>query len=160
LQQPLRRAAAAALVIAAAALSGCGATGAKPDPVPIGTAPTSTKPAPPHLPAHYSSSAIFVLDLTDHATIRPATLDFASNGTLEHVQWSSWGGSAVEGHGSAVVRICSPSCVAGHTATYPATIQLSSRQSCFGAHFYGDAYVVADTPKGKVRYASFIRDPC
>lgn len=162
MQQPLRSfaTAAAAFAIAAVALPGCGASGAKPDPVPIGTAPISQKPAPPHLPAHHPASAIFVLDLTDRATVQPATLQFASNGELERMRWSGWGGPVVNGHGTAVVRICTPSCVKGHTATYPATITLSSRQSCFGAHFYGDSSVVADTQRGRVRYASFIRNPC
>jgi len=58
------------------------------------------------------------------------------------------------------VRICSPSCVDGHTAAYPVTVTLSSRKSCFGAHFYGDSSVIADTRHGRQRLASFIRNPC
>lgn len=155
-----RFAAATAAAIAAAALSGCGPSASAPDPTPISTVPTEHRPAPPHLPAHHPADAMFVLDLTDRATIQPTTVYFAEHATLERMQWSHWGAAVAAGHGIAAVRICTPSCVDGHTARYPATVTLSHRTSCFGAHFYGNSSIVADTRRGPWQLASFIRNPC
>lgn len=152
--------AATAAVIAAAALSGCGPSASAPDPTPVSAVPTEHRPAPPHLPAHHPAGAVFVLDLTDHATVEPTTVDFALHGTLMHMQWSNWGAAVADGHGTAAVRICTPSCVDGHTALYPATVTLSHRTYCFGAHFYGDSSIVAETRRGPWQLASFIRNPC
>lgn len=153
-------AAAAAAVFTAAVLSACGSSASAPDPTPVSTIPTEHKPAPPHLPAHDLAGKVFVLDLTDRAAIQPTTVDFALHGTLERMQWSHWGAAVTDGHGTAAVRICTPSCVAGHTAFYPATVTLSHRAPCFGTRFYGDSSIVAETRRGPMRLASFIRNPC
>ena len=155
-----RFAAATAAVIALAALSGCGPGASAPDPTPVSSVPTEHKPAPPILPAHHPPGAIFVIDLTDRATVQPAMVDFALHGTLERIQWSNWGAAVAGGRGTALLRICTPDCVDGHTASYPATVTLSHRASCFGAHFYGDSSIVIDTARGRETLASFIRNPC
>ena len=161
MQRSVSRFAAAAAVALATVLAGCGPSASAPDPTPISTVPQQhSKPAPPHLPAHHSPGAVFVLDLTDSATIQPTTVDFALHGTLLHMRWSNWGAAVTKGQGTAVIRICTPSCVAGHSASYPATVTLTSRTSCFGAHFYADSSIVIDTSRGRQKLASFIRNPC
>ena len=160
MQRSVSRFAAAAAVVLAAALTGCGPTASAPDPKPISTLPTDHKPAPPQLPAHHPSGAVFVLDLTDRAALRPPTVEFALHGTLERMQWHNWGGAVAQGRGTARLRICNPDCVDGHTASYPATVTLSHRVSCFGAHFYGDSSIVIDTARRRQTLASFIRNPC
>lgn len=152
--------AAAAVAIAAVALCACGASGSRPDPTPISTNPGKFVPAPPRLPAHHSVGAVFVLDLTNKATLRPATVAYASNGTLEHMQWSSWGGAVASGQGTVAIRGCNPSCASGRTVTFPVTATLSHPASCFGAHFYGASSLVAKTPHGPWRLTSYIRNPC
>lgn len=150
----------AALV--AAAVAGCGgsAGASRPDPKPVKLSSGPSRPVSPRFPGGRPAGAIFVVDLTNNAAVRPATLAFASNGTLTKLQWSGWGGSAADGHGTAVLRVCTPSCVQGHSVSYPVTVHLSSPASCFGAHFYGDSSVVVDMPRGRERLASFIRNPC
>jgi hypothetical protein len=152
--------AAAAVAIVAAAVCGCGASAARPDPTPVSTMPTEHVPAPPHLPADHPAGATFVLDLTDQAAVQPATVDFEEHGTLEDMHWSHWGAAVADGHGKALVRVCNPSCVGGYTVSYPVTVTLSNRASCFGARFYGDSSIVADTRRGPYRLDSFIRNPC
>jgi hypothetical protein len=160
MQRSVSTFAAAAAVVIATSVAGCGPSASAPDPVPVSTVPTAHKPAPPHVPAQHPAGAVFVLDITDHATLRPTTVDFASNATLVRMQWSHWGGAVADGHGTAAVRICTPSCVDGHTVEYPATVTLSHPASCFGAHFYGDSSIVAETRRGPRRLVSFIRNPC
>lgn len=160
MQGSVSRFAAVAAVAVAAVLAGCGPTASAPDPKPISTVPTKHTPAPPHLPTHHAAGAIFVLDLTDSATVRPSQIDFALHGTLKRMQWHSWGGAVADGRGTALLRICTPDCVSGHTASYPAAVTLSHPASCFGAHFYGDSSIVIDTSRGRQKLASFIRNPC
>lgn len=160
MQRSVSRFVAAVGVVLATAVAGCGPSASAPDPVPVSTVPTGHKPAPPHLPAHHPAGAVFVLDITDQATLRPATVDFASNATLVRMQWSQWGGAVADGHGTAAVRICTPSCVTGHTVEYPATVTLSHPASCYGARFYGVSSIVAETRRGPRRLTSFIRNPC
>ena len=151
----------AAGAIAAAALCACGASGSRPDPTPISTnPPTKFVPAPPRLPAHHPAGAVFVLDLTNIAAIRPATVAVASNSTLEQMQWGTWGSAVASGHGTAAIRDCNPSCAAGRTGTYPVTVSLSHPVSCYGAHFYIDASIVAETKRGPAQLVSYLRNPC
>lgn len=160
MQRSVTRFAAPAAVVLAAVLAGCGPTASAPDPKPVSSVPTEHNPAAPQLPAHHPPGAVFVLDLTDRAAVRPSTVEFASHGTLERMQWRNWGGSVADGRGTAQVRICTPDCVHGHTASYPATVSLGHPASCFGAHFYGDSSIVVDTTRGRQKLASFIRNPC
>jgi hypothetical protein len=155
-----RSAALVAAAGAAMALSACGASASRPDPTPVTAIVNEHKPAPPHLPAHHAASAVFVLDLTDHATVRPATLFPSADGTLEHMQWSNWGAAVTSGHGTAVLRICTPSCVKGYIVSYPVTVTLSHPSSCFGAHFYAASSLVAETKHGPWRLISYLRNPC
>ena len=156
----MSRFAAVVAVLLAATAAGCGPTASASDPTPVATVATAPKPASPQLPAHHPPGAVFVLDLTDRAAIRPTTVEFALHGTLERMQWRNWGGAVADGHGRALLRICTPDCVHGHTASYPATVTLSHDTSCFGAHFYGDSSIVIDTARGRQKLASFIRNPC
>jgi len=160
MQRPLSTLAAAAAVALATSLAGCGPTASAPDPTPVNDVPISHNPAPPRLPAHHTAGAIFVLDLTDQATVRPATVSIASHATLERMVWRGWGGPVADGRGTASLRVCSPNCVNGYTVSYPVSATVSHPASCFGARFYGDSSIVAETRRGPMRLASFIRNPC
>jgi hypothetical protein len=160
MQRSVSRFAAGAAVVLATAVAGCGPSASAPNPIPVSAVTNEHKPAPPHLPAHHAADALFVLDLSDQAAVQPATVDFESNGRLERMRWSHWGAPVTNGHGTLALRDCTPSCVGGHTVDYPVTVTLSHPASCFGAHFYGDSVVVAETSRGRQRLPSFIRNPC
>lgn len=160
MQRSVSAFAAATAVAFATAVAGCGPSASAPNPTPVSALTSHHKPAPPHMPAQHPAGAVFVLDLTDQAAVQPATVDFASNATLEDMRWSHWGGGVANGRGTVALRDCTPSCVNGHTVKYPVTVTLSHPASCFGAHFYGDSVIVAETARGPQRLPSFIRNPC
>ena len=151
----------AAVVLLVAALAGCGASaGARPDPKPLATPVIHYDPTPPRLPAGRPPGVLYVVDLTNAGAVKPATVAFASDGTLLRLQWSRWGGSPAVAHGTAVVRLCQPDCATGQVVQYPATVTLSGVKACDRARFYVDASVVAETRRGPWHLGSFIRNPC
>jgi hypothetical protein len=151
----------AAVALFAGLIAGCGASaGARPDPKPVSTPLIHYHPTPPRLPAGHTPGTLYVVDLTNVGAVKPAKVAFASDATLLHVQWSSWGGSAAVGHGTAVVRLCQPDCATGRIVPYPATVKLSGVKSCDHARFYVDSSVVADTRRGPWHLGSFMRNPC
>jgi hypothetical protein len=151
---------AAAVAIAVAALAGCGASASRPDPTPVSTNPTKFVAGPPRLPAHHPAGAVYVLDLTDLAAVQPTTVQFQEHDWLQHMQWTRWGAAVADGHGTVSIRVCNPSCVSGYTVTYPATVTLSHRVSCFGADFYVASSIIAETRRGPSPVPSLIRNPC
>ncbi len=151
----------ALLLIAAVAVAGCGGSaGARPVPKPLTVSVVPYRQAPPQLPAGHRPGALYVLDLTNIGHMQPATLQFASDGTLLHLQWSSWGGSEAVAHGTALLRTCKPDCATSPLVSYPGTVKLSGLKTCDGARFYTDSSVVAETKNGPWRLASFMRNPC
>jgi hypothetical protein len=151
----------ALLLAAAVAIAGCGASaGARPVPKPLTVSVVPYKQAPPQLPAGHPPGALYVLDLTNIGHVKPATLNFASDGTLLHLQWSSWGGPVAVAHGTALLRTCKPDCATGPLVSYPGTVKLSGLKACDHARFYVDSSVVAETRNGPWRLASFMRNPC
>jgi hypothetical protein len=154
-------AALALLLAAAVAIAGCGGSaGARPVPKPLTVAVVPYKQAPPQLPAGHPRGALYVLDLTNIGHIKPATLNFASDGILKDLRWSSWGGSVAVAHGTAVLRSCKPDCATGPLISYPGTVKLSGLKACDNARFYVASSVVAETKKGPWRLASFMKNPC
>jgi hypothetical protein len=150
------------LVLAALALAGCGSAAAsRPDAKPVAQVSVpSFHPPPPKLPAGHAPGALYVLDLSNTGKTEPAALDFASDGVLLHLRWSSWGGSVAVAHGTALLRDCHPDCATGRLVPYPGTVKLSGLESCYDAHFYVDSSVVAETTNGPWRLASFMLNPC
>jgi hypothetical protein len=159
----LRATSCAALVLVAAALTaGCGASasGAGTNATPIKLQVVPYKPTPPQLPPGHPPGAIYVLDLTNRPAMEPATLDFASDGSLLHVKWSGWGQPVAVGHGVVEVRECQPNCATGQLVSYPGTVKLTGLTSCYNARFYVDSSVVAEPRSGPWQLASFMRNPC
>ncbi len=149
-----------ALAITAVGVAGCGGAGPTTVHLVRAGALVPGHPAPPILPASRPAGSILALGVTDVAAIRPSRVDFASDGTLVRVRWTGWGSAMAVGHGTAVLRICSPNCGQGHDTPYPATITLTGTAACDGVRFYTSSSVVVDTSGGKRRLASFIRNPC
>jgi hypothetical protein len=63
-----------------------------------------------------------------HLEMHPAELVLAcgdAGDILTRMRWSRWGGATATATGAEVVAICSPSCVAGTTATFPVTVTVA-----------------------------------
>jgi hypothetical protein len=102
------------------------------------SAAAATTPASPPGLASPSASAVpgVVADCTSAPpyglTVRPGsvTLACADNGVgVEYMSWTAWTASTATGHGSFWLKLCQPSCAAGSTGTYPATVTLSDVQA-------------------------------
>jgi hypothetical protein len=145
------------MVSAALALAACG--GSTPN-VPISFPDLGYRYVPPRLPTGLPASAVVVVDITNTGSVRPAELHFASDGELTRARWADWGGALATGHGTATVRICTPSCGGGHSARYPATISLRGIKVCRGRRFYERATVTLSTAKGSRPWGAYIRAPC
>jgi hypothetical protein len=98
----------------------------------------TTPPASPASPASPAAGAVpgVVADCTSAPpyglTVRPGsvTLACADNGAgVEYLSWTTWTAGAAAGHGSFWLKLCQPSCAAGSTGTYPATVTLSDVQA-------------------------------
>jgi hypothetical protein len=69
---------------------------------------------------------------------------------LEDLEWSSWGGKAAIGQGTAAVNDCKPDCASGEVKDYDASVELSDIQDCPGFQQYGSVTVdfTGEGPKG------------
>jgi hypothetical protein len=114
----------------------------------------------PRLPAGLPAGAVLVVDMTNAGSVRPASLQFASDATLSRLRWTAWGGALATGQGTATVRICTPSCGGGHNASYPATVSLQGIKVCSGRRFYERATVTLTTAKGSRSSGAYIHAPC
>ncbi len=68
-----------------------------------------------------------VINCADHAQTRPRSyiLGCADGGVyISKMSWTSWGSAAAFGSGTFDYKVCIPSCVAGHLATFPALAAL------------------------------------
>jgi hypothetical protein len=157
--ESLNRASRLGLAIVVVTVAGCGSAGTS-NPTPVGSGAVPFRAAPPRLPAKLAPGTILIVDLTDIAAARPSTVEFASNGTLERMSWTGWGGSSVTGHGTASLRICQPNCAQGHDRSYPATVTLKTPKTCFHARFYTNSTVTVQMSGRPRKLASFIRNPC
>jgi hypothetical protein len=146
-------------LLAAGLIGGCGATGSA-DPG-TGTTPLGMgyHPPAPKL-TNVAADSIAVVDLTNTGSVRPAGLNFASDGTLRTVRWSSWGGRSAEGRGTAALRLCGSSCADTHMVDYPATVRLTEVVTCSHRRYYNRAAVTISTDTGPRRWGSFIHAPC
>jgi hypothetical protein len=147
------------LLLSAGLLAGCGLIGSGHH----GTATTPLgmgyHPPAPRL-ADVAPSSVAVVDLTNTASVRPSGLNFASDGTLSNLRWSTWGGSAAAGRGTAKLRLCGSTCTSAHLADYPATVRLSQITVCAHRRYYNRATVTISTTQGSRKWGSFIHAPC
>ena len=148
---------AAGLAGVALALGGCGG-GTRPDPVKLPV--LGYRPPTVTLPAGLPPGAIVVDNLYAIASVRPAQLQFASDGKLARLHWTSWGGSVARARGTATVHVCSPDCASGFNRSFPASITLRSPTACGTVRYYGSATVMLDMPSGRKPWGSYIQAPC
>ena len=105
---------------------------------------------------------IGIVDLTGTIAIEPATLETASDATLEGLRWSAWSADGAEGAGELRLLDCQPSCAAGRTERVPATIKLSGVKTCDGRRYFETGEVQLDpkdSPYGE-QPATYLRAPC
>jgi hypothetical protein len=98
-----------------------------------------------------------LLDAFGRTQIRPETVDFAQDASLEDVSWSSWGTDGAEGSGTMRVQECDPTCAAGQVKTVRATITLTAARECNGQRYFASSAVrpeAGDVPR------SYVRAPC
>jgi hypothetical protein len=123
---------------------------------PATTTPTTTTTAP-------ATEPVFFQGVVGGGAQRPSSLQLTGDGTLavEHVQWTSWGGSSAAGSGSAFYHGCTPNCAEAQTHTAVVSIQLSDIRSCGGRHYY--AGLTLTLPSGQLLDRNFVQrswSPC
>lgn len=102
-----------------------------------------------------------VVGLDGRPLVRPKTLEFASDATLEDVRWSRWSGEEAVGRGVARLLECDPTCAQGTEKRYEATVRLVRPKACSDGQFYDRAEVRLERPGGGPSDpASFVRAPC
>ena len=86
--------------------------------------------------------------------VRPASIVLAcadANSALTRLHWRTFGGATARATGDFTYNDCTPSCVAGHTHSYPVAIVFSAPKRCPDGH---RDYQVADA-----RFSSARRPP-
>ena len=171
---------AAAILVLALALGGCGAgsdeqAASSARPVPKGdwgpSEPGKGERKRPVAPPRKAPSAA-VSSLLDGGTVgvvgvegaigvRPRTLDVSADGVLEDLSWDRWDDRGAEGTGVLKVRDCDPTCASGGRDSYLATIRLSEPRLCGRAPYFDAARVVLDDAPGSAEEpATYVRAPC
>jgi len=138
---------AAAILVLAIALGGCGAssgeqaaTSATPKgdwgPTEPGTGERKRPVAPPRKapPAAVArlldAGTVGVVGVEGAIGVRPRTLDVSADGVLEDLSWDRWDDRGAEGTGVLEVRDCDPTCASGGRDSYLATIRLAQPRLC------------------------------
>lgn len=117
------------------------------------SAATTTRPAAP----------VYFQGALGGLAVRPISLQLTADGTLsvERVQWSSWGGPAASGSGSALFHGCIPNCAAAPTHAAVVAIRLTDVRTCGGKRYY--AGVALRLTSGRLLDQSFLQrawSPC
>lgn len=119
-------------------------------------APPEKKPAAP-VAAALSAGTVGVIGASGAVGVRPSTLDVSSDGTISHLQWSSWGVGSAEGAGELRLLDCDPTCAGGGVKVLDAKVKLSSPRLCGRATYFDRAVVSVG---GQAPPASYVRAPC
>jgi hypothetical protein len=98
-----------------------------------------------------------LLDAFGQTRIRPETVDFAQDASLQDVTWSSWGTDGGQGSGTMRVQECDPTCAAGQVKTVRATIVLTAARECNGQRYFASSEV---RPEAGEAPRSYVRAPC
>jgi hypothetical protein len=156
-------------LVAALAVAGCGgstAPGGGGRVTPVGGSGKTSFPGlghrnlGPRLPAHVSPGTALAVDMRNIGGVHPTYMRLASDATADGLQWSQWGAASTTAHGTATVRICTPSCGGGHNRSYPTTITLSGLKQCGSHRFYQRATMVLRTATGTKPWGAFVQAPC
>lgn len=111
-----------------------------------------------------AAGTIYFSDATGAGKVKPRTLNLTADGTLDvgHATWSSWGGAAATGSGTAYYHGCTPNCAAGKQHTAHVAIRLSGIKTCAGRSYYKSVRLTL--PSGKLLDSSYLRQvsyaPC
>jgi hypothetical protein len=68
-----------------------------------------------------------VINCAGHAQTKPSEYIFAcadAGAYISKMSWPNWGSAAAFGSGTYDIKVCVPSCAAGHVATFPALAAL------------------------------------
>ena len=165
----------AAIALLGVALAGCGSSGdeqsAAPLPTPKGdfgpTKPGTGERHRPVKPPEKQPSAsvaqalaagmVGVIGVEGDVGVRPKQLDVSADGTLEQLEWESWGDTAATGTGQLRLRDCDPTCAGGGLDVLKASVKLSSPRLC-GRETYFDRATVSIA--GEEPPATYVRAPC
>ena len=107
--------------------------------------------------AALSAGTVGVLGADGAVGVRPSRLDVSSDGTISHLQWSSWGAGSAEGAGELRLLDCDPTCAGGGVKVLDAKVKLSSPRLCGRATYFDRAVVSVG---GQAPPASYVRAPC
>jgi hypothetical protein len=169
------RRAPACLLLACAALAGCGDGGEAERAASAdgrgGEAPAAAlPPAPTPQPlafakgarAALASGAIGVVDATNRAAVAPRKMDVNREQQLDALRWTGWGLPRATGRGDVSTLICDPNCATGTREASRAVIVLSKPRRCGGRRYYTRSsmtFVEPDTGKTRAP-ATYLRTPC
>lgn len=91
----------------------------------------------------------------NNVEVRPSTLTVGCGDSqplvVTTVAWSLWATHSARGTGTLHVDLCTPDCVAGPTATYPATVTLARSTARAGRTIYRCITVVSPRSRSSVR---------
>ena len=164
----------ACLCAAALLLAGCGADGERQAAAPTappgdygpkeqGSGPRKRPDAPPRktpsaaVAAALAAGQVGVVGVEGAIGVRPKAIDVAADGTVEEIEWKSWGPRGAVGSGELRSRDCDPTCASGNIDHLAATITLSRPRACGRASYFDRAVVRVDAgPQPQ----SDVRAPC
>lgn len=104
-----------------------------------------------------AASTLLMACPTDHAMVEPHQfLLLCGDGAAQvsDIRWTSWTDSSAKGTGTYDVNGCVPSCGAGRTVSYPATLVVDTPQSRDGAAYF-TTVTVAFEESGMTRKMSY-----
>jgi hypothetical protein len=160
----------AAILLALCCLAGCGGGAEREQsarPMPKGdfgpVAPGKGERARPVAPPHKSTPAavaaaldggtVGVVGVDGAIGVKPSSLAVSSDGTIEHLRWSSWGSTDAVGHGRLRVLDCDPTCAGGGVDRVPVRIELSAPRLCGRATYFDRAVLTGGA-------TAYVRAPC
>jgi hypothetical protein len=129
----------------------------------------TTATTPPATPASVSTATttavapVYFAGAVGRGLQRPSSLQLSADGTLvvSGVQWTSWGGAAATGSGTAEYHGCTPNCAQATPQTAVVSIRLSVIRACSGRRFYSSITLTKNS--GQLLDESFLQrswSPC
>ncbi|MCQ4084716.1 hypothetical protein NGB36_30115 [Streptomyces sp. RB6PN25] len=90
-----------------------------------------------------ASPAILLDDLSQHASVKPATFQVTNDIALSGLHWSGWGTPTARGEGTLTIDTCTPNCAQGRTRVlHGAELQVHGVRMDRGERFYRQYRIV------------------